>query len=81
MASVEQKLLSLKQKIESAKTEKSKLDGAMESLKKRLLDEFGCKTVKQAEKKIEEMKEKLKSLNNDIQEKLKSIEEEYGDLL
>ena len=48
-----EKLLTLKRKMERQKEERAELQGELKSLMKQLEQEFGVKTIPQAEKKAE----------------------------
>ncbi len=73
----ERRLLSLKQQIDDAKTEISQLEGRKANLLERLEEQWGCKTIKEAEKKLEEMTEQIESLDKKIQAGITKLEEEY----
>lgn len=73
----EKALLSLKQEIDEAKGEVNKLEGRKEGLMQQLLDDWKCKSVKQAKKKLVEMKADLEGLEEKIQDGLTQLEEKY----
>ncbi len=73
----ERRLLNLKQQIDDAKTEISQLEGRKANLLERLEEQWGCKTIKEAEKKLGEMTGQIESLDKKIQAGITKLEEEY----
>lgn len=55
-------LKEVKQKIEQAKAEKAKAEGAMEAILKRWKDEFGCDSIDDAMGRIQELRETIRTL-------------------
>jgi predicted nuclease with TOPRIM domain len=72
----EQEFLDLKEKIEEAKTKVSELTGKQEYLKNQL-KEWQVRTVGEAKKKLEKMKEELKKLDISINEQASKIRKQY----
>ena len=72
----ERDLLNMKEEIEQAKVKVNQLEGHKSALMKQLLDEWKCKTVKEAEKKLEELKTQLSSISSEIAEGIKKLQEE-----
>lgn len=64
----EQELLSLKQKIDKAKTKISESKGKLKHLEKELKDNWDCDSTKKAEIKIREMDQAIVKLDLEIQE-------------
>lgn len=54
-----QKYLKLKEKAESLRRDSDRAAAAEEFQRKRLLDEFGCKSVKEAEAKLKKLQKEL----------------------
>ena len=73
----EQQLLDLKKQIDQAKSEVSELNGREKRLMEQLQKDWGCKTVKEAEKKIKDMETDLASINEQIHKGVEELEEKY----
>lgn len=71
-------LLKLKQQIESAEKQAAQLEGQQQYLLQRLLDEFGCKSVEAAEKKLDELDDEIVRKGKELAQALSSIEEKYN---
>jgi predicted nucleic acid-binding Zn-ribbon protein len=72
-------LLALQKRIESAKEEKSRIEGELSSLLKRLKEEFGSDDVAQVEKKVEAMKQQAARLRKQVEEGLCVLRKEMGE--
>ena len=70
------RLQSLKNRLDSAKMEKSRLEGRLETFYG-TLNECKVKTVAQAEKKVNELEKKEKEIGGEIEETLNSLENEF----
>lgn len=70
-------LLELKNQIEKASQEVNKLEGRKEHLLQQLEKDWECKTIPQARKKLEKMKEQIKELEQKIKEGISELEEKY----
>ena len=70
-------LLKLKERIDTAKIEVSELEGRKKALLEELDREYGCKSVKQAEKKRQQMEEEQESLKVSRLEAIAELEENY----
>ena len=70
-------LLEIKEKIENRKPRLSELKGKGGSLMDVLKKSWGCPTVKQAEKKLGELKKELKGLEEAKQRGIEKLENEY----
>lgn len=71
-------LLSLKQQIEADKEKKARLEGRLASLMDRLKSEFGCSSIKEAEKKLSGLQKEIEQLTSSIQEKVDGIKQQYA---
>ena len=71
-------LLALQKKIEDAKSEKSRIEGELTSLLKRLKEEFGSDDVAQVEKKVEAMKQQASRLRKQIEDGLVVLRKEMA---
>ena len=73
----EQDLLRLRKEIDRAKSEVSELKGQQKHLLKQLKDEWGCKDTEEAQKKLKNLVQQEKDLQEQINEALQEIEEEF----
>jgi hypothetical protein len=71
----------LKRKIEVYQRKADKAAGALQELMKRLKDDFGCTSLKEAEKLLERMQSDHKRDSRQFEKDLQEFEEEYGDAL
>ena len=62
----EQDLLKLKRQVEDAKTEVNQLQGQRTALLKQLKDDWGCKTVEEAEAKVKAMEKEIEKISDQI---------------
>ncbi len=67
--------------LEEAKEKKAKAEGAYEQLMATLKKEFGCKSVKEAEKKLTEMRKEAEEQEERLDELVEDFEKEYADVL
>ena len=70
-----EKFLALKRRLEKQKEQRAELQGELKSLMNQLEQEFGVKTILQAEKKAKKIGEELKELEQTISGQIKEIEE------
>lgn len=71
-------LLNLKRQFEVDKEKKARLEGKLASLMDRLQKEFGCKTVQEAEKKLEKLNADIEQLQMSVKEKISDLRREYA---
>lgn len=71
----------LKESLESLKEERDRAVGALSEMKKRLLKEFGCKTIKEAVKLHTEMEKEQEKLKEEYQNEYEKIYDKWGHLL
>lgn len=69
---------SLLRKIESIKREIQEKQGASKQTKKRILDEFGCKTVKAAKKKLARLLKQEHKLSDEYIKAKKGFESKWA---
>ena len=69
-------LLKLKSDIDKAKVAVSELTGQRNALMKQL-EEFGCKTIDDADSKLKEIESEVSVFNNKITTGIKELEEKY----
>jgi len=70
------RLQSLKNRLDSAQMEKSRLEGRLETFYN-TLEDYGVKTVKEAEKKIKQLRKKKEELEEAIDSTLDRLEKEF----
>ena len=71
----------LKSKAERLRRDAEKAEGSLETLKKRLKEEFGLDTLEAAAAKIKELTEVVAKAEITYAEKLAAFEEEWGERL
>ena len=75
----EQQLLDLKKQMDKATEKATELTGQQKQLMETLENDWSCKTVDQAEKKVEKMDTEITQLNNQIKKGTEELEEKYTD--
>lgn len=73
----EHQLIDLKKKIDSFKQKQSELKGKKKALMEQLLNTYGCKTLEQAEQKVEQLQKEIDKLEEEKEKGIKEIEENY----
>jgi len=73
----EKGLFKLKESIEQAKTNISKIEGSQQTLLEQLQNDWGCSSIEEAEKKLGVIKKKIDRLSTQIKEGIEEIEEKY----
>ena len=73
----EKQLMRLKEEIDTSKSKLSELKGRKQVLMGTLKEKWGCSTVRQAEEKMQELKEKIDDLEDSKEEGIKTLEENY----
>jgi len=74
----EQDLLDLKNDIGEAKTKKSELIGQKNALMNQLENEWGCKTVEEAQKKLKTMGTEIEGIEDKIEKGVADLQEKYN---
>lgn len=69
-----EKFLALKRKLEKQKEQRAELQGELKSLMSQLEQEFGVKTIPQAEKKQEKLEKELERLERSLLQQIDDIE-------
>lgn len=69
-----EELIELQEEIEDKKTQNAQLEGERNAILKQLKEDFGCKTVKQAEELIEKKEEEIERLDLQIADELNELE-------
>jgi len=70
-------LVSIKKKIEAAKVEKSRAEGALEELETRLKTEFKLNSFEDAEAHLEHLDNEITALEKDIQKGMADLRDRY----
>lgn len=73
-----EKLLSLKKELEIHKAQRLELQGELKSLNKQMEEDYGVKTLPQAEKLMEKLDKKLQEKEKSIKHRIQEIEELMG---
>jgi len=74
----EQDLLDLKKDIDEAKTKKSELMGQKNALMSQLKNDWECKTVEDAQKKLKIMGEEIEDIEDKIEKGVTDLQEKYN---
>lgn len=77
MKNLTEELLELQQERDETKQEVDKSRGALDQILKQIKEEFGCKTLKEANKKLNELKRKEEALRHDFEQKLEKYKERW----
>ena len=72
---MKKQLLQIKDEIDTAKSEINKLEGKHASLLEQLKDQFGCKTIKEADKMMVDLTSKIEELETQIEEGTTELQE------
>lgn len=72
-----EKLLNMKQTIDKAKEDVSRLEGRKEQLYETLKNDHGCETIKEAEKKLDKMNKELDKKETSLQQGVSELEANY----
>ena len=73
----EKRLLDLKQQIDDAKMEVSQLKGRRANLMEQLQEQWGCKTVREAEARLKKMREETGELEERLKTGIAQLEDAY----
>jgi cyanate lyase len=73
-----ERLIEIKKQIEVAERDKAQAEGKLQVCMARLKDEYGCKSIAEAEKKLKTLKEEEDALSKDIDTKMTRLREEFG---
>ena len=71
-------LFDLKDKINQKKEELNKAKGKLDYLEKTLQETWKCKNIKDAQNKLDEMKNKIIKLRKSLDVGIKELEKKYG---
>lgn len=70
-------LMAIKRNVEANKEKKARLEGKLSSLMERLEKEFGCKSLKDAEKKLKELNSEMERMEKELTKGVEDIQEKY----
>lgn len=70
-------LLELKEKIEKGQKELAEIKGQKTMLMQQLKKDFGCATLKEAEKLLSRQTKDIEKLNEDVNKGMEELENEY----
>ena len=79
MSNIIDKALELKTRIERRKQERDKAKGAYGQVMKQIQDEFGCKSLEQAEKLLTKMQKQQKQSKEQILKETEVLEKELDE--
>jgi len=79
MSNIIDKALELKTRIEKRKQERDKAKGAYGQVMKQIQDEFGCKSLEQAEKLLTKMQKQQKQSKEQILKETEALEQELDE--
>jgi len=71
----------LKKKVERCQREADRAQGAYEQQMKKLEEDFGCKSIEEAEEKLSEIHAQLKEAELTFESEFNAFNEKWGDLL
>jgi len=73
----EKQLLELKDKIDRARSEQSELKGKKSAIMDTLKKKFNCSTIKQAQKKLQDIKAEITVIEHKKEKGIKELQEVY----
>jgi len=79
MSNIIDKALELKTRVERRKQERDKAKGALGQVMKQIQDEFGCKSLEQAEKLLTKMQKQQKQSKEQILKETEALEKELDE--
>lgn len=72
------KLLELKNQIDNAKSEVQQLEGRKKYLFQELEENYGCKTIDQAKKKLQKLKKEIQTKQEKIDQQTAELKNKYN---
>lgn len=72
-----ERVLELKEEIEKAKINKAKMEGMLKQHLTRLKEDFDCKDLAEAKKKLSALKKEEEELEEEIEDAVEILEAEY----
>ena len=74
---IHEKLDELEKEIESAKSEKSKLEGMLTTLLEQMEERFGVTSVEEATKLLDDIKKKMEKTDKELKQKYDKLKESF----
>jgi len=74
---IAKKIVRLREKIESTKTELNRNEGQLDSFMHELKEQFKVHTIKQAEELLEKMTKQINSLQTKLEKRITKLEKDY----
>ena len=75
---LEAQIRNLRKRVDEAKSRRDELKGGLKAAEKRLKDDFGCSTLKEAEKELEKLTAREGELDEQVREGLEAVTELLG---
>jgi uncharacterized protein Yka (UPF0111/DUF47 family) len=69
----------LKREADQRRAEADRAKGAYDQQLKKLLEDFNCSTIEEAEKLLDELKQKEKTADEEFKQTLKEYQKAFGD--
>jgi hypothetical protein len=77
MATIAERLIQLKAEIDQAKLDKASVEGQLKQNLARLKDEFQCRSIQQAQAKLETLKQQKETLMKQLEVSMAKLEEDF----
>ena len=74
-------LTRIKEQVDRLQREADKASGALEHAMVQLKEDFGCKTLEEGQKLLDELTQESKKAEDEFNKALKKFEDEWGDTL
>jgi predicted nucleic acid-binding Zn-ribbon protein len=75
----EQEFSTLRRRVANAKTDRDRAAGSLQAAMERLNSDFECRTIAEAEKKLEEMQREAEKAEQDFAEAVANFEQEWDE--
>jgi hypothetical protein len=72
-----ERLLELKKSTETSKEEKSRAEGELDGMMKRLQNDYKLRTIPAAKKRLGELEKEIEGLDKDLEKGVTELEEKY----
>lgn len=74
MSNLTNKLLALRETIESAKTNSAKLEGKLSGFMEQLEKDFGCKSVEEAQTKLKNLEKEIQAKESELESGMEELD-------
>ena len=71
-------LMKIKEHVDQARQQRTRLEGQLEQIHKRLQDEFGCASAAEAQRYVDELEGQIAALELELSEGVEAIRSELG---